>query len=117
MGRAAGERAHQEIRYRSYDPTCPRPVPKKRSRGTNVAVEGSLANGQTEPTTAPVTWKAAPSAPRDASRSAAMLIVVGAVVPGVFVVIPMVIAIIFTFAVIITRSKAAARHNHHQSQQ
>jgi hypothetical protein len=47
MGRAAGGRAYQEIRHHSYDPTRPRPVArKKRSRGSNVAIERSLANGQ-----------------------------------------------------------------------
>jgi len=51
------------------------------------------------------------------SRSAAALIVFGALVPGVFVVIPMVIAIIVTFAITITRSNDAGRHDRHQGQQ
>jgi hypothetical protein len=46
-----------------------------------------------------------------------MLILSAAVMPGVLVVVPMVIAIIVTFTVTLTRSKDAARHNRHQSQQ
>ena len=37
--------------------------------------------------------------------------------PGTFVVVPMVIAIIVTFAVATTRSNHAARHDRHESQQ
>src|ERR1700730_12607295 len=50
-------------------------------------------------------------------RLAATLIVLAAVMPGIFVVVPMVTAIIVTFVVTNTRSDYAGRHDRHQSQQ
>jgi hypothetical protein len=51
------------------------------------------------------------------TRLAATLIVFAAVMPGIFVVIPMVMAIIVTLAVTITGSNHTGRHERHQSQQ
>lgn len=85
----------------------------------SVAVDESPLRGQ---------WRNGPATPaaikthdcdakRTNTRLAATLIVFTAVMPGIFMVVPMVIAIIVAFAVTITGHNHAGRHDRHQSEQ